>query len=603
MVSPNNGLNLYQGATAVRPGDYSTGVPQDVTAFNQVMMRLAEHFDPFIQQALISQPRFWYSVIPRGSHPNFSGYVHETRIFRGGLQHYAGLGDWAQINPVPSATNNPSVQGGFTTPEYAWERLEWTGFTRRWGSDPISLKSLQYVDQAEQQLQWILQVGADYGISLQEVWNRDYLIKMAVDHNRAYIMNSEYTGASGSPLFYYNAFAKFGTGAGEINPDTGITGPFIVFKQGVEVEPLNFDVLDSVHADLDVSCPGSAMSTQAGENVFGLPISKWDFERYLKSSDWATQNWRWGEPKPLVEGLQMGIKNHRGWGMSFDENQLRFKIVRYVTDYASAKYGGTASDLDGENVVIAQYVPPRIAGRLGENGQYIPTFNPEYNKAQLAVVPALQRDVFTNLMGTEITSLGSGTYFGPQAGLNGVWKWINVLDKDTNPEGLTGNFLGRFEIFPKPDPCSVYATALLYRRCTESIKMQAPVDNTNINAYAADGAITALSYTASGARVADESLNITAKLVKTLKKAGPGMAVKLTFAGVASAVVELSGFISNPSGAPTYVVGLTNVTGLSATEPANGTAGYWIDANGALNQKIVDGNAKAVMTLTSATMV
>ena len=108
-------LNLSQGPDAVRPGDYDTPVPQAVTAFNQYMMQAAEYFDPFIQKSLLKQPRFWYNMIPRGAKENFSGLVNETRIFRGGLQHYAGLSMFSAIDPVPTSTHNPCVRGAFET--------------------------------------------------------------------------------------------------------------------------------------------------------------------------------------------------------------------------------------------------------------------------------------------------------------------------------------------------------------------------------------------------------------------------------------------------------------------------------------------------------
>lgn len=161
-----NLLNYRLPPNAIRPGSYASTIYSEsalgtgVTGFNQVMMQQAEHFDPFIQKALIDQPRFWYERIPRGAFPNFQGSEHETRIFRGGLTEYAGIGAWQAINPLPTTLNNPCGSGSYTTPKYAWERLQWSGFKRYWGSDPICSESLRFVDQAIQQLAWILEVGS-----------------------------------------------------------------------------------------------------------------------------------------------------------------------------------------------------------------------------------------------------------------------------------------------------------------------------------------------------------------------------------------------------------------------------------------------------------
>ena len=68
MIS-NPSLNINVGAADVvsptnptgSPGAglYSSSVNQAVAGFNQVMMKQAEHFDPFIQKSLIAHPRFW----------------------------------------------------------------------------------------------------------------------------------------------------------------------------------------------------------------------------------------------------------------------------------------------------------------------------------------------------------------------------------------------------------------------------------------------------------------------------------------------------------------------------------------------------------------
>lgn len=600
MISPNNGLNVNVGGSAVIPGTYTTSVPQAYTFFNQVMMKLVEVFEPFTQQSLLAHPRFWLNVIPRGAFPNFNGYQHETRVFRGGLMHMAGLSGWTAIDPVPSATNNPCVGGGYTTPEYAWERLQWSGFERRWGSDPICLNQLRYIQQAREQLAWILQVGAEYGISLQEVWNRDYLIHLANSASRTYIMTREYVGNSSAPRFYYNPFATFGTTAGDVHPSTGVTGPFIVFQQGVEIEPLNFDTLDALHEELSVSCPGNALKG-GSDLTFGLAASRFDFERYLKANPEEYKNWRETRSEQLIEGLPMGVKEHRGWAMPMDGNQLRFKIVRFIDNYDSDLFYGVGSDLDGLNVVVAQYVPPQVAGRVGENSQQIPEFNPEYLTADLAVVPTLQKNIFTNLMGTPLQDLGSQTYFGPQFGLNGQWSWVNIPDVTTNPEGLIGNFAGKFEIFPKPDVNgAVFATSMLYRRCAEPIRAKAPIDCALLNPDADTGAIAVSSYTASAVYAQEDSLTVTARLAKTLVHAGPGMGVALNFTGNGGEAVRLTGFILSPI-APTYQFGVTQLTGLEDAAVA-GTLCYYVNTDGKIVKHETD-NTEAVLILDTVEML
>jgi len=609
-AAPNT-LNVQAFPNATIPGVYTTPVNHAIAGFNQVMMKHAEVFDPFIQLSLITQPRHWLNVIPRGAFPNFNGVTHETRVFRGGLQHYAGLSEWSQIDPIPTNTNNPSIGGGFSTVSYAWERFEWTGYQTYWGSDPISVDSMQYTQQAQEQLAWILQVGADYGISIQEVWNRDWLIKTAVDAGRSYLMTGSYVGNTDSARFYYEPRCQFiadadfaaSTHPYKVNSTTtGLTKPFIVFPAGVEIETLNFDVLDMLHMDLDASCPTGALGSSSGSPLYGLPISKFDFERYVKGNDYERDNWREARAEKLITGM-VDVKTHRDYALSFDANQLRFAIKGVVSDYDSDDYAGVASDLDGTAVVIAEYVAPRVAGRVGENSQQIPEWNPEYGAAELAVTPILLNKVFTNLMGTDITSLGSGTFFGPQPGLNGQWAWLNILDKSTNPYGKIGNFVGEFRIFPKIEPNMVFATAFLYRRCTEPIKARCPVDNADVNPDTMVGtAADAVAYVASAANATADTLTVVAALTKKLVDAPVGKQVTLTFSGLAQDV-EVSGYLVKTSTAPSYTIHVTasGVMDIVDEEPADGAAGYYVEDD-VLKYKAIAENAVTPLVLDSVSL-
>lgn len=535
MLYPNNGQNIIQSAHPgmVRPGVYTASAPADITYWNQYMMTKVEFFDPFIQAMLTKRPRQWFNAIARGNKENFSGLTSETRIFRGGLGHYAGLSMFTAINPVPSAANNPCVRGAFETSSVAWDRLDWKGYQAYWGSDPICVDQWKYTPEAIQQLAWILQHGAERGVDIQEVWNRDWLIRTStVDADggagRGYLMMSSYVGNTTPEKYYYDPLVQFGNGAGQVAPATGITRPFIVFKAGLEIETLNFDVLGALKDELDVSCPDGAIGSEGGTPMFGLPVNKKDFEKYIQGSDFETKNWREARAEKLITGIT-GVKTHRDWALTFDSNQLRFKITKVVANYANATYGGVAAALEGETVVIAQYVPPMVAGRIGENGIAIPEYNPEYGTAELAVTPVQMTKVFTNLFGSNVASLGSGTTFGPFPGLNGKWNWMNIIDRANNPHGKIGNFEGEFQIFPKAEPRVVYSTSFLYRRCTESIKSRCPVDNAEINPDVAAGVTTTVAaYTASGADAVADGFTLDAVMTNALQTLAVGKEVTVT---------------------------------------------------------------------------
>lgn len=589
-AAPNT-LNFNQGPDAVFPGTYTTTVPNDsVTYFNQAMMVQAEHFDPFIQQSLIEQPRFWYNMIPRGAYPNFQGYKQETRIYRGGPVHYAGLADWADIDPVPvDGTNNPCGPRSYTTQPYAWERLEWAGKDRYWGSDPVCLNQLRFIDQATEQLAWILQSGADYGISLQEVWNRDKLLDISVSlAGRSFVMTSTYVGNSTAERFYYDPFTTAAQ-VTDVETKAGLTAnkPFVVFKYQ-EVEPINFDVLDALHDGLQVDAPRAAIGSNSGVPMYGLPIANKDFERYIKGNSYEIANWREARPEQLIQGMMgMNYKQHRNYSIMFDENQFRMKILKVVTNYASASYNGVGSDLEGETVIVAQFVPPRVEGRIGENGQAIMEHNPDYITAELALMPIMMKDIFYNLFSTELNTLGSNTFFGPQAGLNGTWKWINIADTTNNPESLIGNFRGKFEIWAKPSPNAVHATSFLYRRCVEPLKSRCPVANSDVNYDMGDSPQESSSYTVTSSVAADDTLNATVLLPTKLGDAYPGNAITIEVTGAGPLDgTDLSGYIMRVASTPEYAVALSGVTGLVAADPGVGgeSTGYYI-ADGVLTYR------------------
>jgi len=572
-------INAYAGATI--PGDYSTTVPNSVAFFNQIMMKQAEHFDPFIQQSLIDQPRFWYNMIPRGAFPNFSGYKKETRIYRGGQVHYAGLQDWGVIDPEPSESNNPCAKGAYTTKPYAWERLEWFGYERWWGSDPVCLKQLQYVDKATQQLAWILQSGADYGISLQEVWNRDYLLYISnQESSRSYVMTTVGAGTSTPPRYYYDPFVT----AAQVTDAEAKAGladspdkPFVVFAADVEPEPLNFDILDNLHESLDVRCPKAAIGHDGGMNIYGLPVSHRDFLAHIKGNQYERENWREAHAEKLITGMDLGVKTHHNYSMMFDENQFRMKLLKYVTTYDSTEFGGVGAALDGEAVWIAQYVPPRVNGRLGENGAYIVEDNPEYISAELALTPIMLSKVFTNMMGTPLNSLGSGTYFGPQSGMNGTWSWVNEYDATNNPERLVGNFRGKFEIFPEPNKYTPHATSYLYRRCTEPIRTRCPVDVTDVNPDAAASPKNVTSYAVTSIDATLDSAIVVLAMPNTVIGAGIGASLTLAVAGAGPLDgTNLVAYIMKAAGT-SYTVQINGITGLVTPAPTTGVAGYYVE--------------------------
>ena len=500
-VNPGtDAYRLYNPANRIGNGQYPgpVAIPDNSAigaagaGFNQAMMEISQHFEPMIQISVMNQPRWWHDRIPRTAYKLFNGTVHETRIFRGALMKYASLDEWQDIDPYPTATNNPCGAMGFNTPTYGWEAISWRGKRSAWGSDPVCADQFKFFDEAQQQLAWILSTGAEYGIQMQEVWNRDMFVYQSVVFKRSFIMSSEYTGKPDSGRYFFNPHIKFdGTGSGSEGHALAsvINKAFILFPADTEVESLNFDVLDKVRASLEIRCPNAAVSTAGGQKIFAIAVSHDDVEKYVRGNEEERKYWIEANPQALIKHYDFTTPVFRRWSIVNDGNQLRFKRTKLVKNFSTTdalNYGVGSDDaawLVGKDVWVAVAVDPLVASttRTGVNNTVIPEDNPEYIDAELAIAPIFMNQIFENQMVPSVSSLGSGTSFGPAPGLNGTWRWINILDRETNPLGNVGNFYGTFEIVPKPNMNVFHSISFLYKRCTVALPSFCPQDNANIN--------------------------------------------------------------------------------------------------------------------------
>lgn len=484
------GGGQYTGPVAVPD---HTKIGSDPSAgFNQAMMEISQHFEPMIQISVLSNPRWWHDRIPRKPFQLFNGAVHETRIFRGALMKYAGLDEWQDIDPYPSTTNNPCGAIGYNTPTYGWEAISWRGKKSAWGSDPICADQFKFFDQAQQQLAWILATGAEYGIQMQEVWNRDMFVYQSVVFKRSFIMTSEFTGKSTGPRYFYNPFIKFdGTGGGSEGHavKSTIDRAFILFAADAKIESVNFDVLNKVRASLEIRCPNAAVASIGGQKVFAIALSHDDVENYVRGNEEERRSWLEANPQALIKHYDFATPVFRRWSIVNDGNQLRFKrtkLIKSASEAALKAYGLGSDDIalfQGKDVWVAVSVDPLVPStdRVGVNGTQIPEDNPEYIDAELAIAPVFMNELFENQMVPAVTSLGSGTSFGPAPGLNGTWHWLNIRDRETNPLGNVGNFYGTFEIVPKPNANVFHAISFLYKRCNVVLPSFCPTENTAIN--------------------------------------------------------------------------------------------------------------------------
>lgn len=516
-----------------------------VYQYNHMFMTLAQSFDPFMQKCESEMPHWWLNRIPRGAYQLENGSVQETRIYRGGLSHYAGLQDWEELAPDPTS-KDACAPLPYKTYNYAWETLAWSGKRTAWGSDPICIDVLRFVPKAAEQLGWILDTGVKFGTAIQNIWNRDKYIDTTVRAGRSFVMTSDYSGAN-SRRYFYNPFVRFGDNApgdGPVADKNLVDKPFIVIDATGDIEPLNFDRLELERNQLKRRYPDAAVGRIGSELMFALCVSQEDVEKYIRGNEEERKYWIEANPQALIQHYGFAPTTFRRWVITDDQDQLRFKLKKYYaagafTTTECAKYGGVGMELAeaGKAVWIAEYVAPEIGIRTGINGGTIPGPNPEYDTAELAIAVVFMNKVFTNLFVPDYkANIGRGTYFGPKTGLNGKWAWYNIQTPE-NPDQRVGNFKGTFEIVPKPDVHVFDSLSFLYRRCAQPLPSLCPAENENVNPRLNRGTNKVQAVSSTGTVAANSKVTIT--LAEPLS-VGAGSFVRVKDADASADAVVLS---------------------------------------------------------------
>lgn len=453
--------------------------------YNQMLMTVAENFDPFMQKQEAENPHWWINRIPRRAYKLFDGLVHQTNLYRGGLSIYSGLGDWEDLQADPTKADACAPMD-FRTYQYAWETRAWSGKKTAWGSDPICLDIFKYTPHAIEQLGWILETGVKFGTDIQNIWNRDMFIYHSVMAQRSYVMSKEYRGTS-SARYVYEPFCKFEKGSTKaLVADTDyVKKPFVIIDATFgSPEPVNFNALQLLRRELERVCPDGAVGSLAGSRMYAIGISADDLDNYIRGNEEERRNYLEADPRALIKGFDIAPTTFRRWLITEDGDQLRFRFLRVIPAYTDdeAKHYGYVGykEFNGKKVFVAEAVDPMRGGKPGINGAPIPEANPDYDLAELAIAPVFINHVFTNEFVPSVSNLGHGTYFGVVKGLNGQWGWYNIRTKE-NPDEKIGNFRGVFEIVPRPETRAVYATSFIYRRCTQTLESLCPAENAKIS--------------------------------------------------------------------------------------------------------------------------
>jgi hypothetical protein len=110
-------------------------------------------------------------------------------------------------------------------------------------------------------------------------------------------------------------------------------------------------------------------------------------------------------------------------------------------------------------------VPPYVKQTVGGVTEWV--VNPAYELAQYEVSIVFHRDVFHSVIPAPITSPGGSTSFDPVS-YRGEFKWLNIRDRDENPDGTLGYFRGVLSAGSKPIRPE-WGYAIMHTRCGNNL--------------------------------------------------------------------------------------------------------------------------------------
>jgi len=504
----------------------STEVANRLTQANGLMVKAAENFDQFLLNWQMGHPNTMRDRFPLGLYKQGIGASQKSYIFRGtnsGPQ--AGLGQWTDVvqsaAPVGGAAGTDACTYNPSTYTWAYDAIDYSGKTCSWRSPILCAKDLYTQTMAREQLAMIFGAGAQVTDAVKETFNREtYMYTAAVAGK--FIPMVEGMGLA----FMDDATMRISYNPNLVDAD-GDT--YIRFRSSLlpRISTLNWSLLNLVRQYYGEACPDAAQGMDAGMPIFPLLCDLVDFEKMVYADADLREDFRFARSSNLIDGFNMGFKVYRGFGLQNDARQARYTVSSLVTD-------------GGVEYAHCKRVVPRRAIRAGVIG-LIPEANPDYITAEIGTLLVFPKETLQILVPETITSLGSGTSFGPAPGFNGSWFWVNYATDD-NPLKEKGYFFSRFEYYVKVRRYAEFAMVIAYRRCPHVLQTKCELDSDS-NAVAE----ALLAVAAVEADVDTTNKTGTFQLVSKLT-AGVGANVTITD----NAAATYSAVIVGDQNAPTY---------------------------------------------------
>jgi hypothetical protein len=371
-----------------------------------------------------------------GSNPvnqTYTGFNAYNQSISGG----AGVplaSDSTNANVVP-----PKLSGVTFGQKLRQYSLEWAAIE----SPSIALEDLRFAVKRREQLSNIMDVLTEStSLIWQDRYRDQYTSQVLGAGNLVYPGSSSIvvaaTGAQGVDANLVSNAVSTGSGTAAGNLTTATTTlPQSQLTQGI---------LKRLYMKLVRDGAGTnAMGRENGAPVFMLITGAETSESIIRLNADIRQDYRWAKPNELLTPL--GIeRSYGGFYHAIDPYPPRFKIA----------------ELGATDRLVRVWPFNRVSTTKGFSYE----INSAYEDAEYELSYIYHQDVFRSVVPGPVNTANKMN-FNPQ-NYRGEFKWVNILDRETNPDGNVGFFRGVVAngarpLFPQ------YGYAILHRRSPISL--------------------------------------------------------------------------------------------------------------------------------------
>lgn len=229
--------------------------------------------------------------------------------------------------------------------------------------------------------------------------------------------------------------------AGTSNPET-FSSANSNFPAQIATTKLTQPYLDRIRMSLIRDGAGNdPMGRENGTPVFGLICSSETSYDIIRSLAADREDYRYSSK---VNDLLAPLGVER-----------TYKGFYHIIDDFAPRYNWNAGT--SSYVVVEPYIKQTVGGVT----EWV--LNPAYESAHFEVSFVFHKDVFHSVIPAPITAPGANTKFDPVA-YRGEFKWLNIRDREENPDGTIGYFRGVLSSGSKPVRPE-WGYAILHARC------------------------------------------------------------------------------------------------------------------------------------------